>query len=182
MPPSCSAWRSPRFPLGKRRAGDGAGRARAGRASAVRQAGRGGGSGAGPIGRCRSVADAPGLRPESRAAGLLAVARRRVRRALVRADGRSLWRYATRKSSAWSGAGNQGWRERRPRPPSSSGTGANRSDEVPIRQGACPLDAHLLADGGAAGRDADAAGSVLAPAFLRCNSASPSRLAGMAAQ
>ena len=137
--------------LGKRRAGDGAGRARAGRASAVRQAGRGGGSGAGPIGRCRSVADAPGLRPESRAAGLLAVARRRVRRALVRADGpfAVALRHAGNPAHG-SGAGSHGLARNASPPAIEFCTGANRSDEVPIRQSACRWTRIVLADGSAA--------------------------------
>ena len=44
----------------------------------------------------------------------------------------------------------QGWRETQAPPAIEFGTGANGSDEVPIRQGACRWTRILLADGSAA--------------------------------
>ena len=64
--------------------------------------------------------------------------------------GRSLWRYATRKSSAWRRRWKPGLARDAGPPAIEFGTGANGSDEVPIRQGACRWTRILLADGSAA--------------------------------
>ena len=65
--------------------------------------------------------------------------------------GRSLWRYATPEIQRMEAALEaMAGAKRKPRPPSRFRTGANRSDEVPIRQSACRWTRIVLADGSAA--------------------------------
>ena len=65
--------------------------------------------------------------------------------------GRSLWRYATPEIQRMEAALEaMGWRETQAPPAIEFRTGANRSDEVPIRQSACRWTRIVLADGSAA--------------------------------